>query len=87
MSLVHQWVLPVIIGKCVVIQITVLQALGLPALDALHAALPFFSSLALLFSLLLALADAVRHKVAGFPKAWHNGLPLSAAFLTVDETV
>ena len=86
-SLIHQWVLPVIIGKCVVVQITVLQALGLSAFDALHAALPFFGSLALLLSLPLALADAARHKVAGFPKAWHNGLPLATAFLTVDETV
>ena len=40
-----------------------------------------------LLSLPLALADAARHKVAGFPEAWHNGLPLAAAFLTVDETV
>ena len=39
-------------GKGVVIEITVLQALGLPALDPLHAALPFFSSLALLLSLI-----------------------------------
>ena len=30
---------------------------------------------------------SARHKVAGFPKAWHNGLPLATAFLTVDETV
>jgi len=86
-GLVHQWVFAVVVGKGVVIEITVLQALGLPALDPLHAALPFFSSLALLLSLLLALADAARHKVAGFPKAWHNGLPLATAFLTVDETV
>jgi len=64
-----------------------LQALCLSAFDTLHAALPFFSSLALLLSLPLALADAARHKVAGFPEAWHNGLPLAAAFLTVNEPV
>ena len=55
--------------------IHILQALCLSAFDTLHTALPFFSSLALLLSLPLALADAVRHKVAGFPEAWHNGLP------------
>ena len=53
----------------------------------LHAALPFFSSLALFLGLPLALADTAGHEVAWFSKAWHNGLPLSAAFLTVDETV
>ena len=86
-GLVHQRILPVIVGKGVVIEITVLQALGLPALDPLHAALPFFSSLALLLSLLLALADAAGHEVAWFSKAWHNGLPLAAALLTVNEAV
>ena len=86
-GLVHQWVLAVVVGKGVVIEIAVLQALCLSAFDTLHAALPFFSSLALLLSLPLALADAARHKVAGFPKAWHNGLPLAAAFLTVNEPV
>ena len=35
---------------------------------------PFFSSLALLLSLPLALADAARHKVAGFPEAWHKDM-------------
>ena len=86
-GLVHQWVFAVVVGKGVVIEIAVLQALCLSAFDTLHAALPFFSSLALLLSLPLALADAARHKVAGFPKAWHNGLPLAAAFLTVNEAV
>ena len=71
-GLVHQWVLAVVVGKGVVIEIAVLQALCLSAFDTLHAALPFFSSLALLLSLPLALADAVRHKVAGFPEAWHR---------------
>ena len=86
-GLVHQRILAVVVGKGVVVQITVLQTLCLSAFDTLHAALPFFSSLALLLSLPLALADAARHKVAGFPEAWHNSLPLAAAFLTVDETV
>ena len=86
-GLVHQGILAVVVGKGVVVQIAVLQALGLPALDALHAALPFFSSLALLLSLPLALADAAGHEVAWFSKAWHNGLPLAAALLTVNEAV
>ena len=77
----------VVVGKGVVVQIAVLQALGLPALDALHAALPFLGGLALFLGLPLTLADTAGHEVAGFPKAWHNGLPLAAAFLTVDETV
>ena len=63
------------------------KALCLSAFDTLHAALPFFSSLALLLSLPLTLADTAGHKVAGFPKAWHNGLPLAAAFLTVNEPI
>ena len=86
-GLVHQWVLAVVVGKGVVIEIAVLQALCLSAFDTLHAALPFFSSLALFLGLLLALADAAGHEVAWFSKAWHNGLPLSAAFLTVNEPV
>ena len=76
-----------LLDRDVPVLITVLQTLCLSAFDTLHAALPFFSSLALLLSLPLALADAARHKVAGFPEAWHNSLPLAAAFLTVDETV
>jgi hypothetical protein len=71
----------------VVIEIAVLQALCLSAFDTLHAALPFFSSLALLLSLPLTLADTAGHEVAGFPKAWHNGLPLAAALFTVNEAV
>ena len=86
-GLVHQWVLAVVVGKGVVIEIAVLQALCLSAFDTLHAALPFFSSLALFLGLLLALADAAGHEVAWFSKAWHNGLPLAAAFLTVNEPV
>jgi hypothetical protein len=68
-------------------QIAVLQALGLPAFDTLHAALPFLGGLAPFLGLPLTLADTAGHEVARFPKAWHNGLPLAAAFLTVDETV
>ena len=45
-GLVHQWVLAVVVGKGVVLEIAVLQALCLSAFDTLHAALPFFSSLA-----------------------------------------
>ena len=43
--------------------------------------------LALFLGLPLTLADTAGHEVAGFPKAWHNGLPLAAAFLTVNEPV
>ena len=85
--LVHQRILAVVVGKGVVVQIAVLQALGLPALDTLHAALPFLGGLALFLGLPLALADTAGHEVAGFPKAWHNGLPLAAAPLTVNEAV
>ena len=56
-------------------------------LDALHAALPFLGGLALFLGLPLALADTAGHEVARFPKAWHNGLPLAAALLTVNEAV
>jgi hypothetical protein len=52
-----------------------------------HAALPFLGSHALFLDLPLALADTAGHEVAGFPKAWHNGLPLAAALLTVNEAV
>ena len=86
-GLVHQRILAVVVGKGVVVQIAVLQALGLPALDTLHAALPFLGGLTLFLSLPLALADTAGHEVAGFPKAWHNGLPLAAALLTVNEAV
>ena len=64
-----------------------MQALCLSAFDTLHAALPFFSSLALFLGLPLALADTAGHEVAWFSKAWHNGLPLAAALLTVNEAV
>ena len=57
------------------------------ALDTLHAALPFLGGLALFLGLPLALADTAGHEVARFPKAWHNGLPLAAALLTVNEAV
>ena len=86
-GLVHQGILAVVVGKGVVVQIAVLQALGLSALDALHAALPFLGGLALFLGLPLALADTARHEVARFPKAWHNGLPLAAALFTVNEAV
>ena len=46
-----------------------------------------FGGLALFLGLPLALADTAGHEVAWFSKAWHNSLPLAAAFLTVDETV
>ena len=86
-GLVHQGILAVVVGKGVVVQIAVLQSLGLPALDTLHTALPFLSSLALFLGLPLALADTAGHEVARFSEAWHNGLPLAAALLTVNEAV
>ena len=43
--------------------------------------------LALFLGFPLALADTAGHEVARFPKAWHNGLPLAAALLTVNEAV
>ena len=48
---VHQGILAVVVGKGVVVQIAVLQALGLPAPDTLHAALPFLGGSALFLSL------------------------------------
>src|SRR5699024_8323384 len=63
-SLVHQRISAVVVGKGVVVQIAVLQALGLPALDTLHAALPFLGGLALFLGLPLALADTAGHEVA-----------------------
>ena len=53
-GLVHQRILAVVVGKGVVVQIAVLQALGLPALDTLHAALPFLGSLAALIRFMRA---------------------------------
>jgi hypothetical protein len=79
--------LAVVVGKGVVIEIAVLQALCLSAFDTLHAALPFLGGFALFLGLPLALADTAGHEVAWFSKAWHNGLPLAAALLTVNETV
>ncbi len=86
-GLVHQGILAVVVGKGVVVQIAILQALGFPALDTLHAALTFLGGLALFLCLPLALADTAGHEVAGFPKAWHNSLPLAAVLLTVNEVV
>lgn len=78
-------VLVVVVGEGIVIQIAVLQALDLSALDTLHAALSFLGSLELFLGLLLALTDTVGREVVRFPKAWHSGLHLSVALLTVNE--
>ena len=83
----QEFMIMIVVGKGVVVQIAVLQALGLPALDTLHAALPFLGGLALFLGLPLALADTAGHEIARFPKARHNGLALAAALLAVDEAV
>src|SRR5699024_388000 len=86
-GLVHQRILAVVVGKGVVVQIAVLHALGLPALDTLHAALPFLGGFALFFGLPLSLADPSWHESAVFHKACLNCLALPATPLTVNEAV
>ena len=87
MGFLHDGILAVIIGKSVIIKVSVLKPLRLPAFDTLHAFPLFLHGFPFLLRLLLAGAEAAGHEIAGASEPRHNGLAAAMAFLTVDKPV
>ena len=87
MCFLHDGILAVIIGKSVIIKVSVLKPLCLPAFDTLHAFPLFLHGFPFLLCLLLAGTEAAEHEIAGASEPGHDSLAAATAFLTVNKPV
>ena len=83
----YQWILPIVIGNSVVIQIAVMKPLRLYSPNAFPTVSLVLGLLAPPFWLHLTGAYTVGNEIAGFPEAGNNGLVVPAAMFTVDKPV